>query len=93
MTGDESEIAGVLLLTHGGARVLTVKSPKGATWLLTTLQPEADFRVVTGATDDHPVQLHERRDGAIGELIRRHGIQILDTKQWNAMKQRSRRDG
>lgn len=84
----DDTIRGVLLLTHGGARVLTVTSPKGASWLLQTLQPEGDFRVVRDEDDARPVQLHELRDGAIGSLIRRFDIDVLSTAQWNAMKQR-----
>lgn len=75
---------GYLGFTHGWARVLTVMSPEGAEAAWRTVVPDDDV-IVYGDRTALP-QYHEKRDGALQRMIERHGIEIVEKPEWDALK-------
>lgn len=72
-------------ITHGWGRLLSVMSPAGVQAVLDTLEVGPDLEIV--ARPGQPVQVHQVRDGALDELVARHGIVELDQAAWRQRKQ------
>ncbi len=78
------KIYGLLGMTHGAARVLTVMSPEGARAALAHMACTDDLIVHPG--DGRLTQYHEQRSGAIERLIERYGVEVLSKTEWDRRK-------
>jgi len=83
------ELYGLMLFSHGWARILTVMSPQGDDAALEALSHPEGIRVEHGA--GHLPQFHEIREGALDRMIREHGITVLDKPEWDKAKRRLRK--
>jgi len=81
---DETIYYGLMGKTHGGAVVLTVMSPAGASQVTSRLDPGEDLIAYGGA--GRLTQFHEKRGGAIRRLIDRHEIRLLSKAEWDRKK-------
>ena len=79
------KIYGLLGITHGTARVLTVMSPEGARAALAHM-PRSDDLIVT-AGDGRLTRYQEKRDGALRRLIDAYGVEVLSKPEWDRHKQ------
>ncbi len=77
-------IYGLHGFNHGGAKALTVMSPRGAAAALRALAAGAD--VITNAGPGRLTQYLEKRAGALARLIEAHGIIVLTKPAWDAKK-------
>lgn len=77
-------IYGLLGMTHGVQRVLTVMSPVGARAALEHVRPGDD--VIVDATPGHLTRYLEKRTGALERLIADHAIEILSKVDWDTRK-------
>jgi hypothetical protein len=79
------ELYGHLGWSHGGARVITLMGPEGASAVIDRFAGEKGTALLfTG-----PAQLphyHVQQDGTLERLIETHGIVILDFEAWTAKK-------
>lgn len=80
------ELYGLYGFTHGGATVLTVMSPAGASAALAAVPATDDVIVLAG--DGRLTQYHEKRSGALRRLIACAGIRVLAKREWDAVKAR-----
>jgi hypothetical protein len=79
------KIYGLLGITHGAARVLTVMSPEGARAALAHVT-ETD-NLIVNAGDGRLTQYLEQRSGALDRLIDTYGIEVLIKGEWDRRKQ------
>ncbi len=77
-------IYGLLGVTHGWGRLVTVMGPDGAAAVRDHIDPGGDVAVVAG--EGGLTQYHGRRAGALDRLIARYGIVLLDNDAWEAKK-------
>ena len=78
------ELYGLMLFSHGWARILTVMSPQGDDAVLEALSSTAGIRVEYQAGG--LPQFHEIREGALDRMIGEHGITVLDKPGWDEKK-------
>jgi len=76
---------GLLGITHGTARVLTVMSPKGARAARQHMTQTEDL--IVNAGDGRLTQYLEKRDGALQRLIDGYGVEVLSKMEWDRRKQ------
>ena len=79
------KIYGLLGITHGAARVLTVMSPEGARAARTYMSETPDLVVNSG--EGRLTQYLEQRSGAIDRLVRIYAIEVLERDAWQRRKQ------
>ena len=79
------KIYGLLGITHGAARVLTVMSPEGARAALQHVTRTDDL--IVNAGDGRLTQYLEKRNGALQRLIDVYAIEVLSKAQWDRRKQ------
>jgi hypothetical protein len=77
-------IYGLFGFTHGGAKVLTVMSPEGASAALRSIAGVED--VIIDAGEGRLTSYLEKRRGALARLIEAHGIIVLNKAEWDAKK-------
>ena len=77
-------IYGLLGITHGAARVLTVMSPEGARAALAHMRETQDL--IVNAGDGRLTQYLEQRSGALERLIDTYGIEVLSKADWDRRK-------
>lgn len=75
---------GLYGFTHGGARVLTVMGPAGASAARAFLHADDDVIVYAGA--GRLPQYHEKRAGALRRLVADNKIAILTKEEWDVVK-------
>ena len=78
-------IYGLLGITHGTARVLTVMSPEGARAAREHMTKTDDL--IVNAGDGRLTQYQEKRDGALQRLIDGYGVEVLSKTEWDRRKQ------
>lgn len=78
------ELFGLMLFSHGWARILTVMSPQGTSAVVAVVKPGDGMRLE--ARKGHLPQFHEIREGALDRLIEGYGITVLDKPEWDAHK-------
>ncbi len=78
-------IYGLLGITHGTARVLTVMSPEGARAAREHMTKTDDL--IVNAGDDRLTQYQEKRNGALQRLIDSYGVEVLSKTEWDRRKQ------
>ena len=78
------ELFGLFGFTHGWGRLLTVMSPQGAGATVRTVG-DSDGVSLQTAEGKLP-QYHERREGALDRLIKKHDIVILSKPEWDRKK-------
>ncbi len=78
-------IYGLLGITHGTARVLTVMSPEGARAAREHMTKTDDL--IVNAGDDRLTQYQEKRNGALQRLIDGYGVEVLSKMEWDRRKQ------
>ncbi len=78
-------IYGLLGITHGTARVLTVMSPEGARAAREHMTKTDDL--IVNAGDDRLTQYQEKRNGALQRLIDGYGVEVLSKQEWDRRKQ------
>jgi hypothetical protein len=78
-------IYGLLGITHGTARVLTVMSPEGARAAREHMTKTDDL--IVNAGDGRLTQYQEKRDGALQRLIDGYGVEVLSKMEWDRRKQ------
>jgi hypothetical protein len=78
-------IYGLLGITHGWGRLLTVMSPEGTAAVGAAVA--AGDGIETKAADGRLIQYHEIKAGALQRLIATHGIVVLSKADWDAKKQ------
>lgn len=79
------KIYGLLGITHGAARVLTVMSPAGARAALAHMSATRDL--VVNAGEGRLTQYVEKRSGALERLIETYDVEVLTKTQWDRRKQ------
>ncbi len=79
------KIYGLLGITHGAARVLTVMSPEGARAAREHMTHTEDLIVTAG--DHRLTQYLEKRGGALRRLIDDYGVEVLSKTEWDCRKQ------
>ena len=79
------KIYGLLGITHGTARVLTVMSPEGARAAREHMTKTDDL--IVNAGDDRLTQYQEKRNGALQRLIDGYGVEVLSKMEWDRRKQ------
>ena len=79
------KIYGLLGITHGTARVLTVMSPEGARAAREHMTKTDDL--IVNAGDGRLTQYQEKRDGALQRLIDGYGVEVLSKMEWDRRKQ------
>ncbi|MCH7930279.1 MAG: hypothetical protein IIA01_07230 [Proteobacteria bacterium] len=77
-------IYGLLGVTHGWGRLVTVMSAHGAAAVRAHIDAGGDVAVVAG--EGGLTQYHARRAGALDRLIERYGIIVLSNDAWDAKK-------
>lgn len=80
---------GYLGFTHGWAQVLTVMSPAGVEAAWQNVTADDDDVTIYGDRTQLP-QYHEKRAGALQRMIDRHGIEVVEKPEWDALKARLR---
>ena len=78
-------IYGLLGITHGTARVLTVMSPEGARAAREHMTKTDDL--IVNAGDGRLTQYLEKRAGALRRLIEYYGVEVLSKTEWDRRKQ------
>ena len=78
------KIYGLLGITHGAARVLTVMSPEGARAARTHMTRTDDL--IVNAGDGRLTQYLEKRAGALERLIDAYDIEVLGKPEWDRRK-------
>ncbi len=78
-------IYGLLGITHGTARVLTVMSPEGARAAREHMTKTDDL--IVNAGDGRLTQYQEKRNGALQRLIDGYGVEVLSKTEWDRRKQ------
>ncbi len=78
-------IYGLLGITHGTARVLTVMSPEGARAAREHMTKTDDL--IVNAGDERLTQYQEKRNGALQRLIDGYGVEVLSKMEWDRRKQ------
>jgi hypothetical protein len=78
-------IYGLLGITHGTARVLTVMSPEGARAAREHMTKTDDL--IVNAGNGRLTQYQEKRDGALQRLIDSYGVEVLSKTEWDRRKQ------
>ncbi len=78
-------IYGLLGITHGTARVLTVMSPEGARAVREHMTKTDDL--IVNAGDGRLTQYQEKRNGALQRLIDGYGVEVLSKMEWDRRKQ------
>jgi len=79
------KIYGLLGITHGAARVLTVMSPEGARGAREHMTHTDDL--IVNAGDGRLTQYHEKLDGALQRLIDSYDVEVLSKSEWDRCKQ------
>ncbi len=79
------KIHGLLGITHGAARVLTVMSPAGARAAREHMASTDDL--IVNAGDGRLTQYLEKRNGALQRLIECYGVEVLSKTEWDRRKQ------
>ena len=79
------KIYGLLGITHGTARVLTVMSAQGARATREHMTKTEDL--IVNAGDGRLTQYLEKRDGALQRLIDGYGVEVLPKMEWDRRKQ------
>ena len=79
------KIYGLLGITHGAGRVLTVMSPEGARAALAHMVRVEDLIVTAG--DGRLTLYQEKRDGALRRLIDSYEVEVLSKAEWDRHKQ------
>jgi hypothetical protein len=79
------KIYGLLGITHGTARVLTVMSAQGARAAREHMTRTVDL--IVNAGDGRLTQYLEKRNGALQRLIDDYGIEVLSKTEWDRRKQ------
>ena len=77
-------IYGLLGITHGTARVLTVMSPEGARAAREHMAQTDDL--IVNAGDGRLTQYQEKRNGALRRLIEYYGVDVLSKPEWDRRK-------
>ena len=77
-------IYGLLGITHGTARVLTVMSPEGARAAREHMTKTDDL--IVNAGDGRLTQYLEKRDGALQRLIDGYEVEVLSKSEWDRRK-------
>ncbi len=77
-------IYGLLGITHGTARVLTVMSPEGACAARELMTKTDDL--IVNAGDGRLTQYQEKRNGALERLIECYGVEVLSKSEWDRRK-------
>ena len=78
-------IYGLLGITHGTARVLTVMSARGVRAARKHMTKTDDL--IINAGDGRLTQYQEKRDGALQRLIDSYGVEVLSKTEWDRRKQ------
>ena len=78
------KIYGLLGITHGAARVLTVMSPQGARAAHAHMAETQDL--IVNAGEGRLTQYLEQRSGALQRLIDRYSIEVLCKPEWDRRK-------
>ena len=78
-------IYGLLGITHGTARVLTVMSAQGARAAREHMTKTDDL--IVNAGDGRLTQYLEKRNGALQRLIDGYGVEVLSKMEWDRRKQ------
>ncbi len=78
-------IYGLLGITHGTARVLTVMSAQGARAAREHMTHTDDL--IVNAGDGRLTQYQEKRNGALQRLIDGYGVEVLSKMEWDRRKQ------
>jgi hypothetical protein len=78
------KIYGLLGITHGTARVLTVMSSKGARAAREHMTKTEDL--IVNAGDGRLTQYLEKRNGALRRLIDGYDVEILVKPEWDRRK-------
>ncbi len=78
-------INGLLGITHGTARVLTVMSPEGARAARKHMTKTDDL--IINAGDGRLTQYQEKRNGALQRLIDAYDVEVLSKTEWDRCKQ------
>lgn len=79
------KIYGLLGITHGAARVLTVMSPEGAGAARAYMRETEDL--IVNAGDGRLTQYLEQRSGALERLVDTYAIEVLTKPEWDRRKQ------
>jgi len=79
------ELYGHLGWSHGGARVITLMSPEGASAVLDRIAGEKGTALLFAGPAQLP-HYHVQQDGSLERLIEAHAIVILDFDAWTAKK-------
>ncbi len=75
---------GLYGFTHGGARVLTIMSPDGATAALSAVEAGVDVIVYSGT--GQLTRYQEKRSGALRRLVRQNAVEVLSKEDWDGKK-------
>jgi hypothetical protein len=75
---------GLYGFTHGGARVLTVMSSRGAAAVGRALS--ATQGVIVRRETGRLTVIAEKHAGALDAMVARHAIVVLSREEWNAKK-------
>ena len=78
-------IYGLLGITHGTARVLTIMSPAGAGAAREHMTHTDDL--IVNAGEGRLTRYLEKRDGALQRLIDSYGVEVLSKTEWDRCKQ------
>ena len=78
------KIYGLLGITHGTARVLTVMSPEGVRAARDHMTKTDDL--IVNADDGRLTHYLEKRDGALQRLIDDYGGEVLAKPEWDKRK-------
>ncbi len=78
------EFYGLRGITHGGAKLLTVLATRGKSAINDLILERKDLLVYPGAGE--LVQFHEKRSGALDNLVRRYAIHVLNKDEWDEKK-------
>ena len=78
------KIYGLLGVTHGTARVLTVMSARGARAAREHMAKTDDL--IVNAGDGRLTQYLEKRDGALRRLIDDYHVEVLVKSEWDRRK-------
>ena len=78
------KIYGLLGITHGAARVLTVMSPAGASAALAHMTSTDDL--IVNAGDGRLTRYLEKRAGALERLIEAYDVEVLTKPEWDRRK-------
>ncbi len=79
------KIYGLLGITHGTARVLTVMSAQGARAARQHMTKTDDL--IVNAGDGRLTQYLEKRNGALQRLIDGYDVEVLSKTEWDHRKQ------